>query len=154
MLDTPHLVQTEPQMAAMIHITVPSDQMQEVMCPAIMEVYETVKAQGIGPTGALFAHHYGMKPGIFNFDVGVPVSTPVEPVGRVIAGELPGAVVMRTLYTGPYEGLGSAWEDFQELVKAEGRALGPNLWERYLKGPESGEDPSAYVTELNQTIIL
>ncbi|MES2598064.1 MAG: GyrI-like domain-containing protein [Verrucomicrobiota bacterium] len=154
MLDTPHLVQTEPQMAAMIHINVPSEQMQEVMCPAIMEVIGAAKAQGIGPAGPLFAHHYGMKPGIFNFDVGVPVSAAVEPVGRVIAGELPGAVVMRTLYTGPYEGLGDAWGDFQELVKAEGRALGPNLWERYLQGPETGGDPSTYVTELNQTIVI
>lgn len=154
MLETPAFVQTQPQTAAIIHLTVPSEEMQQVMGPAIMEVIGAATAQGIGPTGPLFAHHFGMKPGIFNFDVGVPVSAPVAETGRVKPGELPGAVVMRTVFTGPYEGLGQAWEDFQELVKEEGRTLGPNLWERYLQGPEAGGDPSTYRTELNQTIVI
>jgi len=152
MLDQPVFVQTEAQMAAVIHITVPRDQIQEVMCPAMQEVIEAVTEQGIGPVGAVFAHHFGMTPGIFNFEVGVPVSGPVTPVGRVKAGEIPAASIMRTVYTGPYEGLGDAWGDFQDLVEAEGRTLGPNLWERYLEGPETSRDASTYRTELNQTV--
>ena len=40
------------------------------MGPAIQEVIGAVTAQGIGPTGPVFAHHFGMTPGIFNFEVG------------------------------------------------------------------------------------
>jgi effector-binding domain-containing protein len=152
MLDKPFLMVTQAQAAAVIHINIPRDQIQEVMGPAIMEVISAVSAQGIGPAGPVFAHHFGMTPGIFNFEVGVPVSGAVQPVGRVIASVVPAATVMRTVYTGPYEGLGDAWEDFQDLVTAEGRTLGPNLWESYLQGPETGGDPSTYRTELNQVI--
>lgn len=153
MLDEPFLVQTEAHAAAVIHITVPRDQMQEVMGPAIHEVIAAVTAQGIGPTGPLFAHHFDMTPGIFNFEVGVPVSSAVQPAGRVKVGEIPGASVMRTVYTGPYEGLGEAWGSFQDLVESAGHVLAPDLWERYLQGPESGPDSSAYRTELNQPIL-
>ncbi len=153
MLDKPVFLQAEAQPAAVILITVPRDQIQEVMGPAIQEVIGAVTAQGIGPTGPVFAHHFGMTPGIFNFEVGVPVSDPVQPTGRVKPGEIPAASIMRTVYIGPYEGLGEAWGEFKDLVEQEGRTLGPNLWERYLQGPESSPDSSTFRTELNQPVI-
>jgi len=154
MLDTPSApMTTGAQPAAVIHITVPRDQIQEVMGPAIHEVIAAVTSQGIGPIGPVFAHHFGMTPGIFNFEVGVPVSGAVQPIGRVKAGEIPGTTIVRTVYTGPYEGLGAAWGDFQDLIEAQGHTLGPNLWERYLSGPESSDDSSKFRTELNQTIL-
>lgn len=154
MLDQPTApIVTEAQPAAVIHITVPRDQIQEVMGPAIHEVIATTQAQGIGPKGPVFAHHFGMTPGIFNFEVGVPISGPVQPVGRVKAGEIPSTTILRTVYTGPYEGLGQAWGNFQDIIESQGHKLGPNLWERYLSGPESSEDSSTFRTELNQTII-
>lgn len=154
MLDQPTApILTEAQPAAVIHITVPRDQIQEVMGPAIHEVIAAAQAQNIGPKGPVFAHHFGMTPGIFNFEVGVPVSGAVQPVGRVKPGVIPGTTIVRTVYTGPYEGLGQAWGDFQDIIESQGHKLGPNLWERYLSGPESSEDSSTFRTELNQTII-
>jgi len=155
MLDAPSApLTTTAQPAAVIHITVPRDHIQEVMGPAIQEVIRAAQAQNIGPKGPVFAHHFGMTPGIFNFEVGVPVSGAVQPVGRVKPGEIPGTTIVRTVYTGPYEGLGQAWGDFQDIVESQGHKLGPNLWERYLAGPESGGDASTFRTELNQTIIV
>ena len=109
---------------------------------------------GLQGTAGFFAKQLGMKPGIFNFEVGVPVSGTVQPVGRVKAGEIPGTTIVRTVYTGPYEGLGEAWGDFQEIIESQGHTLGPNLWERYLSGPESSEDSATFRTELNQTILV
>jgi hypothetical protein len=37
-----------------------------------------------------------MSPDIFDFELGVKVSTPVKPTGRVKPGELPAAKVART----------------------------------------------------------
>ena len=144
---------TEPQRGAVIHITVPRDEIQQVMGPAIHEVIHAVQTQSAGPTGPVFAHHHGMTPGIFNFDVGVPTSKEIEPAGRVKPGGLPATTIVRTVYTGPYEGLGEAWGKFQDLVEEKGWTLGPNLWERYLEGPETGRDASSYRTELNQTVL-
>lgn len=144
---------TEPQSGAIIHITIPRDQIQQVMGPAIQEVIAAVQAQGAGPMGPVFAHHFGMTPGIFNFDVGVPTAKEIDPVGRVQPGGLPGTTIVRTVYTGPYEGLGEAWGEFQDQVEAKGWTLGPDLWERYLEGPETGRDASTFRTELNQTVL-
>lgn len=144
---------TEPLSGAIIHITIPRDQIQQVMGTAIHEVIAAAQAQGVGPAGPVFAHHFGMTPGIFNFDVGVPTSREIEPVGRVKPGGLPGTSVVRTVYTGPYEGLGQAWGDFQDRVEGQGWPLGPSLWECYLEGPETGRDASTYRTELKQTVL-
>lgn len=147
------IVQTESLPAAVIHITVPRDKIQEVMGPAIMETMMAATAQGIGPVGPVFAHHFGMTPGIFNFEVGVPVSGPVAPTGRVKQSELPAAKVARTLYTGPYEGLGDAWGELIDQIEAAGLTRAPNLWERYLTDPSTTPDPSEYQTELNHPIL-
>ena len=147
------IVQTEAQTAAVIHITVARDKIQEVMGPAIMETMSAATAQGIGPIGPVFAHHFGMSPGIFNFEVGVPVSGPVTPVERVKQSELPAAKVARTIYTGPYEGLGDAWGEFTDLIEAQGLKCAPNLWECYLTDPTTTPNPADYQTELNHPLV-
>ena len=101
----------------------------------------------------MFAHHFGMTPGIFNFEVGVPVSGLVTAVGRVKGSELPAAKIARTVYTGPYEGLGEAWEEFIGQLEAAGHQLEPHLWECYLTGPESTPDSANFRTELNHPIL-
>ena len=152
MLAPYQVLEATDQVAAMIHITILRDRIQEVMGDAIGEVIQVAVTQGIGPTGPVFAHHYDMQPGIFNFDVGVPVSSAVVPTGRVTAGTLPAAKVARTVYTGPYEGLGDAWGEFIALVEADGHQPIGDLWECYLTDPSAESDPSAYRTELNYPI--
>ncbi len=153
MLDPFSIVETEVQPSAVIHITIPREKIQEVMHPAMMEVIEAVSAQGIGPAGPVFAYHWDMTPGVFNFKVGVPVSGEVTPVGRVIAFSLPATKVARTVYTGPYEELGDAWEAFMDQIEAAGHKTTTHLWERYVSGPESSPDPSTWRTELNRPIL-
>jgi effector-binding domain-containing protein len=108
MIDPPRVVQTTKQSTAVIRLTIPRDQIQALMGPAIGEVIAAVSAQGIGPAGPVYSHHFRMDPATFDFEVGVPVSAPVNPVGRVQPSELPAAKVVQTIYRGPYEGLGPA----------------------------------------------
>ena len=152
-LDPLQIVDSPAQSAAVIHLTIPREQIQAVMGSAIGEIYSTLSAQRVAPAGPLFSHHFKMDPATFDFEVGVPVASPFTPTDRVKAGELPAATVVRTVYHGPYEGLGSAWGAFKSQIKAEGHTAGPNLWERYLTGPESGPDPATWRTELNQSVV-
>jgi effector-binding domain-containing protein len=152
MNDTPAVVESSAQRAAVIRLTVPREELPTVMGPAIHEVIGAVAAQGIGPTGPVFAHYFRVEP-VFEFEVGVPVSGAVTPVGRVVASELPEATVARTVYTGPYEGLGAAWGEFEAWMKAHGHVGAPDLWERYVVGPESGPDASKWQTELNRPLV-
>jgi effector-binding domain-containing protein len=152
MLDKPQIVHASPQMAAVIRFTIPRSEIQAVMGPGFGELMSTLAAQGIAPAGPFFSHHFKMDPATFDFELGVPVTTPVKPTGRVKMGELPGGKVVRTVYTGPYEGLGDGWGEFMQLVKKEGHDITEDLWECYLAGPESGADSSKYRTELNRPL--
>jgi len=152
MIEPPRIVHVDAQHTAVVRLTVPREQIQAVMGPAIGEVISTVAAQGIGPGGPVFSHHFRMDPAVFDFAVGVPVTRPVTPKGRVIAGQLPATTVARTVYQGPYEGLGAAWGEFGRWIAEQGHSEAANLWECYVLGPESGKEPAQWRTELNRPL--
>lgn len=153
MLDKPQIVRTEAQLTTVIRLTIPRAEIQSVMGPAISEVMAVIAVQGIVPAGPVFSHHLRMDPDIFDFEVGVPVIAPVSATGRVKASQLPALTVARTVYHGPYEGLGSAWGDLIEWITTEGHDPAPDLWECYVAGPESNPNPATWRTELNRPLI-
>jgi effector-binding domain-containing protein len=152
MIETPEIVQTAMQPTAIIRFTIPRSEIQYVMGPGHAELMDTIAAQGIAPTGPWFTHHLRMDPETFDFELGVPISAPLAPAGRVTAGELPAATVARTVYHGGYEGLGDAWGEFGAWIAAEGHTQAPNLWERYIAGPETSPEPATWCTELNRPL--
>lgn len=152
MLDTPQIIQTTAQTAAVIHLTVPRSDMMKVFGPAAGELMAALAAQGMKPEGAIFAHHLKMSADNFDFELGVRVSTPVKATGRVKPGELPAAKVVRTVYSGPYEGLPAAWDEFTKRIKVNGHEQADELWELYSVGPQSAPDPAGWRTELNRPL--
>ena len=152
MLDEPRIVRTDPKLTAVIRLTIPRERIREVMGPAIGEVMATVAAQNIAPGGPVFSHHFKLDPDTFDFEVGVPVVSPVSASGRVKPGELREATVARTVYHGPYEGLGGAWGEFEAWLREHGHAPAEDLWECYVAGPESSSNPAEWRTELNRPL--
>jgi effector-binding domain-containing protein len=148
----PEIVHTTTQLVAVIHLTVPRNEMIKVFGPAVGELMTALAAQGVEPIGAVFAHHTKMIPDIFDFELGVKVSTPVKPTGRLKLGELRAAKVARTVYSGPYGGLPAAWGEFNKWIKANGYAQADTLWELYSVGPQSTPDPAGWRTELNRPL--
>lgn len=153
MLDAPHITQTETQLTAVIRLTVPREQIREVMGPGYQELMAVLADQGIAPAGPWLTHHLRMDPDVFDFEIAVPVTAPVSPAGRVRPGRLPAARVARTVYHGPYEGLPDAWGEFYGWITAQGLTPDDGLWEVYVAGPESGPDPANWRTELNRPLI-
>lgn len=153
MLDTPQIAQTAVQATAFIRLTVPRAEIQTVMGPGYRELMAAVAAQGIAPVGPWFTHHLKMDPDVFDFEICIPVAAPVTAAGRVQPGELRAATVARTVYRGPYEGLAAAWGEFTAWIAAQGHTSAPDLWERYVAGPESSADPADWRTELNRPLI-
>src|SRR5262249_1568019 len=117
MIDTPQITESSAQQTATIRLTVPRSEIQNVMGPAIGEVMAAVSAQGIGPAGPVYSHHFKMSPDEFDFEVGVPVTGSVKATGRVQASQLPAARVVRTIYRGPYESLSAGWGEFDQWIK-------------------------------------
>lgn len=148
MITTPEITVTEPRMAAVIHLTIPREEMRNAMPAAIGELMSALSGQGLAPAGPMFAHHLRMSADIFDFETGFPVRAAVKPLGRVRPGELPGGRIARTVYQGPYEGLHGAWSEFGEWMKREGLSGRGSLWEVYVAGPETSPDPTNWRTEL------
>lgn len=153
MLHPPEIVDVPAVPVARIPVTVPRAEIASVMGPGISEVMAAVAAQGAGPAGPWLTHHHRMDPGVFDFDICVPVSAPVTAVGRVLPGEVPAARVARAVYQGPYDGLGEAWGALMAWVQEQGLAAGPDLWEVYEAGPETGPDPSTWRTVLHRPLV-
>lgn len=148
MISTPEILQIQAGTAAVIHITTPRSEMATVFGPALAELMAALAEQDVEPDGAVFAHHLKMSADHFDFELGVRVTVPVIAAGRVKPGQLPAACVARTIYSGPYEGLSSAWGEFGDWIKANGHKAAGNLWETYSLGPHATPDPSGWRTEL------
>ena len=139
--------------AASIHIVTPRSKMQLVMGPGISEVMSAVRSQGLGPAGPWFAHHLKMTPDEFDFEICVPVSAPVSALGRLKPWVRPAVKVVRTVYCGPFEGLGAAWHEFSAWIETNGYRTADDLYECYLAGPESSSDSSNWRTELSRVLV-
>jgi effector-binding domain-containing protein len=152
MISTPHITQTTAQLTAIIRLTIPREEIRNVMGSGVGELMAAIAAQGVAPAGPRFSHHLRMDPELFDFEIGVPVTVPVTAAGRVQAGQLPATVVARTVFHGDYEGLGAAWGEFAAWIAAEGHTPAADLWECYVTGPESNPDPATWRTELNRPL--
>lgn len=153
MISTPVILQTKAEPAAVIHITTLRSEMVKVFGPAVAELMAALAEQGVEPDGAVFAHHLKMSPDFFEFELGIGIAAPFAATGRVQPGQLPAARVARTIYSGPYEGLSSAWGAFGDWIKANGHEAAGNLWEIYSVGPHSTPDPSDWRTELVRPLV-
>jgi effector-binding domain-containing protein len=152
MIDPVRIIRTTPQLTAFIPIKVPQAEVRKIMGPALAELRETVAAQGIAVTGPWFTHHLSNPGAIFDFEICLPVAAPVKAAGRARPGQWPAMSIAQTIYHGRFEGLGAAWGEFMEKIKAAGHQTSEGLWERYLVGPESNGDPSAWRTELSKPL--
>ena len=109
MIEPPRIVQIESRPIAVIHVTVDRAQIQQVMGPGVSELFAAVQAQGIAVAGPWFTHHSRRPTDSFDFDIGVPVASPVAPVGRMRAATWPAMRVARTVMPGDFSGLADAW---------------------------------------------
>jgi effector-binding domain-containing protein len=153
MIDTPHVTHTAEAPMAFIHLTVPRAEIRSVMGPGLEELRVALAAQGTTPSGPWFTHHRRMDPAVFDFEICLPVPGPIAPAGRVQAGSLPAATVARTVLHGGYEGLADAWGRLESWIAAQGHRSAPDLWERYVVGPETSADPADWRTELNRPLL-
>jgi effector-binding domain-containing protein len=148
MLDKPHITQTTTRLTAVIHLTIPKDEIRNVMEPGLGELMATIAAQGIKPTGPWFDHHFTIAPDHWDFEIGVPVSAPVVPAGRVKPSQWPGMKVAKTVLHGDYEGLAGAWGEFLDWIDSSGYTPAADQYQCFVTGPESSRDPTKWRTEL------
>jgi effector-binding domain-containing protein len=129
MIEKPQVIDIVAQQVVTVHIETLRSEIKHVMGPGIGEAMAAAKAQGIGPVGPWFAHHLTISSDDFDFDICVPVSAAATAVGRVKPWMRPALKVVRTVYHGPYEGLGNAWHELGRWIEVNG----PKTSERPLR---------------------
>ena len=68
MIETPEVITTPRRDIAVIRFTIPHAEMMKSFGPGVQELMGVLAAQGIAPTGAVFAHHYRITEETFDFD--------------------------------------------------------------------------------------
>ena len=152
MIDPPTIIRTQTQLTAIIHVTVAREAMPSVIGPGIRELLKGIAAQGVAPVGPWFTHHLRRPTDTFDFQISVPVGAVVTSAGRMRPSVWPAMTLARTVYPGPYEGLGGAWGEFLKWIEASGHPQAEDLWECYLVGPDASPDPSRWRTQLNRPL--
>jgi effector-binding domain-containing protein len=118
--------------------------------PLYEELFAALGQHGIVPTGPVMAIYYDeeYKESEVDAEAAVPVAGGSLPPGRVVIRELPGTAVASLVRTGPYDDFTPAYQALMGWIEANGyQIIGPNR-EIYLRGPEAGVDPAAFVTEI------
>ncbi|MBS1813712.1 MAG: metalloregulator ArsR/SmtB family transcription factor [Acidobacteria bacterium] len=151
-IEMPQVVETGPIQMATLRAKVPAREIQMQMGALLRELSDEIQAQGVQVTGPWFTHHFRRPDEFFDFELCIPVATPVKASGRVQPGEWPTMKVVRTVYTGPYQGLAAGWGEFLGEIEKMGISISPEIWERYLVGPDTESDPEKWRTELNRPV--
>jgi len=145
----PALVTVEPATTAVIRRVVATDRIGEFFDSAFRSIAATAPGQDARIAGPAFALYHGMPADTVDLEVGFPTVRPVEPVGEVTPGLLPGGRVARAVHAGGYDGLGAAWQQLGAWIGEQGGAPGAVFWEVYVTEPNPQMDPADLRTELN-----
>ena len=98
------------------------------------EVYGFVRGRpelATGSDGEMWQNVMLYKDRRPDVEVGVLVTAPFEPVGRVVTSQLPGGDVATATHRGDYARLGETHDAVREHAAAHGRALAGPCWEIY-----------------------
>jgi effector-binding domain-containing protein len=141
------LKRVESQMVASVRETIPT---YSDIGQLFTKLFAELGQQGVKPGGPVLAIYYDaehLDQGA-DVEVAVPVAAPF--VGKDIsARQLPGNETMACLiHQGSYDLFGQSYTGLMTWIEANGYHLAGPSREIYLRGPESGGDPSSYVTEI------
>ena len=99
------------------------------MGPGLAELKAAVAAQNVAVTGPWFTHHVRNPGEVFDFEICLPVATPIAPANRVKPGQWSAMNIVQTTYHGGYEALGGAWGEFIGMIKSAGHRTVDGLYE-------------------------
>src|SRR5690606_31663850 len=116
-LSEPRIVTRAPQPYAAIPLRLQQADIPQQAPPLVPEIMSWAErhAEQAGP---VFFNYVGMAPGRpMEMEVGVPISGPAQPDGRVMVDTLPGGRYVSATWTGPYDGLRGAHEQLHEWLR-------------------------------------
>jgi AraC family transcriptional regulator len=103
---------------------------------------------GLAIAGRPLTRYLSTGPGLYEIEVGVPVSPAGPGEGDVQAGSLPGGPVAVAVHAGPYDQLTETYAALERWIEANGFRIGSAPWESYITDPADHPDPADWRTEV------
>ena len=153
MLEPPQMISVPAQRLAVVRLTIPRGEMMQRFDPTVRLVSDVLRAQAVDPAGPVTAHYFAIPAQTFDFELGFPIAAAIAAAGPVYLAEQPAQTIIRTVYTGPFAGLPSAWGVFQNHIGAKGYRCATDFREAYLNDPSTIADPTQYRTELVRILL-
>jgi len=131
------------QPTASVRLRGPAHKLDDAFDRYLPLVAARVGQLGAAMVGPPFARYHAMNGTEFDVEIGVPLARPIvgqhalrdaEP-GEVARSELPACRAATMICSGPYDGLGRAWDELQAWVTREGYAPAAPGWESYVDDP-------------------
>lgn len=142
------LVTVDPRPTAVVAQTTTWGEFPGLWASLLDEVYGFVRGRpglATGSGGELWQNVMLYKDQRPDVEVGVLVTAPFEPEGRVISSTLPAGEVATATHRGDYARLGITHDAVRQHVTSQGRELAGPCWEIYGHGRV---DPSEQETEV------
>lgn len=122
----------------------------------IKSTFETVgpffASNGMEMTGPPVAMYFETSESTVDMAAGAPVTSVTATSGDITELELPGGRVASAIYTGPYEGIPNAWDEFMQQLSAQDESGVEPCWEEYLTDPSQEPDSSKWQTLMVQPL--
>jgi effector-binding domain-containing protein len=119
-----------------IRATTPVQGLSQLLGKTYGAVAQYLGEMGEQPAGPPFVAYYNMDMQNLDIEVGFACAKKLPGRGEIQAGEIPAAKFASTLYTGPYDQCGPAYEALNQLVKESGHAATGVAYEFYLNDPQ------------------
>lgn len=132
---------------ATIRETIGQADLAEAMGRIFRAVSEVLAKQGVKPSGSPFARYHSFGETV-DLEVGMPVSSPIQPDGKVTPSKLPAGPVAIAVHAGPYESLSQTYDAVESWIRSSGRTPTGGPWEIYLTDPSSEPNPAKWLTEI------
>ncbi len=114
------------------------------------KIFPYLMQQGVGFAGPPFAVYYEMPQGDspMDMEVGVPITEAAPSLEDMTTHTLPGGTVATTVYQGPYDEIGPAYDEVMGWVANHGYEMSGAPREAYLNSPDEVKSPAEYLTEV------
>jgi effector-binding domain-containing protein len=91
--------------------------------------------------GPAYAGYFNMDMADLDVEIGFGLASPLPGQGEIAAAWLPGGEVATTIYEGPYDGIGPAYEALTAWIQKQGRQPSGAAYEYYLNDPSQLNEP-------------
>ena len=128
-------VELEPQPTLVVCRKVAITEFGVVLADIYGRVFRHIAEAGQQPAGMPFMRYFSMDGVVCDIAAGMPVSEPIPGAGDIEPHELPGGKALTALHVGPYEEVGSVWDQVMRRASELGSTAEFGGWDVYTNDP-------------------